>query len=86
MAALLWALEGWFAPPWALFGMLLALPLCAFSYWMNSYMGGSAAAIGGALVVGAYARLIRRRRETARHGFWLPVSFYFSSPGPMKGC
>jgi len=49
-AALLWALEGWFAPSWALFGTLLAIPLCSFSYWMNSYMGGSVAAIGGALV------------------------------------
>src|SRR5277367_6319333 len=56
-AALLWALEGWVSPSWALFGTLLAIPLCSFSYWMNSYMGGSVAAIGGALVVGAYPRL-----------------------------
>jgi hypothetical protein len=59
-AALFWALEGWFAPAWALFGTLLALPLCSFSYWMNSYMGGSVAAIGGALVAGAYPRLTGR--------------------------
>jgi hypothetical protein len=64
-AALLWALEGWFAPSWALFGTLLAVPLCSFSYWMNSYMGGSVAAIGGALVVGAYPRLTRRKRDRA---------------------
>jgi hypothetical protein len=64
-AALLWALEGWFAPSWALFGTLLAIPLCSFSYWMNSYMGGSVAAIGGALVVGAYPRLTRRKRDSA---------------------
>ncbi len=63
--ALLWALEGWFAPSWALFGSLLALPLCSFSYWMNSYMGGSVAAIGGALVVGAYPRLTRRKQSGA---------------------
>src|SRR5271163_1991735 len=65
-AALLWALEGWFAPSWALFGTLLALPLCSFSYWMNSYMGGSVAAIGGALVVGAYPRLTGRKRGLTR--------------------
>ena len=64
-AALLWALEGWFAPSWAIFGTLLALPLCSFGYWMNSYMGGSVAAIGGALVVGAYGRLTRQKRERA---------------------
>jgi len=64
-AALLWALEGWVSPSWALFGTLLAIPLCSFSYWMNSYMGGSVAAIGGALVVGAYPRLTRRKRDSA---------------------
>ena len=64
-AALLWALEGWFAPSWALFGTLLALPLCSFSYWMNSYMGGAVAAIGGALVVGAYPRMVRNNSESA---------------------
>jgi hypothetical protein len=64
-AALLWALEGWFATSWAMFGTLLALPLCSFAYWMNSYMGGSVAAIGGALVVGAYGRLTRRKQDGA---------------------
>lgn len=64
-AALLWALEGWFAPSWAMFGTVLALPLCSFSYFINSYMGGSVAAIGGALVVGAYGRLTKGKRDGA---------------------
>ena len=64
-ASLFWALKAWFAPSWALFGALLALPLCSFSYWMNSFMGGAVAAIGGALVVGAYPRLIRKKSGAA---------------------
>jgi hypothetical protein len=62
MAALCWALQGWLPASWALLGGLFALPLCLFSYWMDSYWGGAVAAAGGALVLGSYARIVRRRR------------------------
>lgn len=59
IAALCWALQGWLPPGWALLGSLIALDLCLFGYWMNSYWGGAVAGIGGTLVIGAYIRIPR---------------------------
>jgi hypothetical protein len=60
-AAAYWMLCAWMPSRWAfLGGALIALKLGLTSYWVNSYWGGTVAAIGGALVLGALARILKR--------------------------
>ena len=61
--ALCWMLQEWIAPTWALLGSVLAVVrIATFSYWANSYWGGAVAALGGALVLGAFPRITNRKR------------------------
>ena len=71
-SSICWMLQAWLPAGWALLGGSLAVVrLALFSYWINDYHGGAVAAIGGALVLGAMPRVIRRGR--IRDGLWMAL-------------
>ena len=83
--AVVWMLQGWAPPQWALLGGLFCVMRYAtFSYWINSYWGGAVAATGGAILLGAAVRLMRR--PTTRYALLLALGLVIlANTRPYEG-
>ena len=61
--AVTWMLQSWVPPPWAaLGGVLVLLRLGLFNRWFDNYYDASLPLIGGALVLGAFRRILNSQR------------------------
>lgn len=84
-SAIYWMLLGWLPAPWAwLGGAFAVVRYGTFSYWINSYWGGSLPALGGVLVLGAYPRF--RQKPGVRMGLVMAVGLLIlATSRPLEG-
>ena len=85
VASLCWMLQAYLPAEWALLGGLLAvMRISWFSYFGNSYWGGSTAILGGCLLLGAAARLARKAE--ARDGLLMALGLLLlANSRPFEG-
>ena len=83
--AIFWALRAWMPSRWAfLAAVITALKFGVSSYWVNSYWGGAAATIGGALAVGGLGRI--RKSARTRDALWLALGIaILANSRPYEG-
>jgi hypothetical protein len=74
-AAICWMLMGWMTPRWAFLGGMLSVFHPLILGWSQGYWGGAVAMAGGALVLGAFRRIVRipRRRDALLLGVGMAV-------------
>lgn len=62
--AICWMMQGLLLPGWALIGGLFtAAAFGGGHYWIQSYWGGAVTALASALMIGAFVRIVQRRRH-----------------------
>jgi len=83
-AAICWMLMSWMPPRWALLGSLLAIIHPLSLDWSQSYWGGAVAMCGGALLLGAFRRVVRRPgvRDSVMMGLGMAL---LASSRPYEG-
>ena len=88
--AVTWAIQGWLRGRWVIFATVwIVFQLALATYWMNSYWGGAASALGGALVAGSIARMRTRLRIRDFCIFALGLAVLANSrpyEGALLGC
>jgi hypothetical protein len=84
-AAVMWMLRAApLPPPWALGGGLLTPCIPLVTWWGQSYWGGGVAMLGGALLIGAALRVVRRPRVS--HGVILGIGLaVLANSRPLEG-
>lgn len=83
-AATCWMLMAWVPPRWALLGGLLAALHPLTLAWSQSYWGGLAAMCGGALVLGAFRRLVQQ--PTTHRGILMGIGMaILANSRPYEG-
>lgn len=85
VAALVWMLEAWISPAWALLGgIIVIVQYGIYSYWSQTYWGGMATALGGALFFGALRRLWSR--FSWQNSIWLALGLVIlANSRPLEG-
>ncbi len=82
--AIYWMLLGFCRPAWSLVGGSVASLSPAMLDWSQNYWGGSVAVLGGALLIGAWGRLMLRPSLIA--SFWLGVGLLIlANSRPFEG-
>ncbi len=80
-----WMLQAWIGPVWGMLGgFLMAVQFGVYSYWSQTYWGGMAAALGGALFFGAIRRLWDKFEW--QNAFWLALGLVIlATSRPLEG-